>query len=124
MFTGAFLHILAVTLTQRGEVVRVDLVRLADAVDALRSELTAARELGEDQPLLFEVGPVEVEVSAVVKRTGGGKAGFTIGVLTLSGQGTLGHEETHRVKVTLTPKDRITGAAPEINDMVSELPPN
>ena len=99
------------------------LVGLADAVDALRYELTAARELGENDPLLFEVGPVEVEFTAVVKRGGGGKAGFTIGVVTFGAQGSLANEQTHRVKVTLTPKDRLTGTAPEINDLVDELPP-
>lgn len=98
-------------------------VGLAEAVEALRSELTAAREFGEGQELLFEVGPVEVEFTAVVKRGGGGKLGLTIGVVTVGGEGSLANEQTHRVKVTLTPKDRLTGLAPEINDEVDELPP-
>jgi hypothetical protein len=100
----------------------METVGLADAVEALRSELTAARNLGRGQDLLFEVGPVDVEFSVVVKRTGGGKAGLTIGVVTLGGEASVGREETHRVKVTLAPKDSVTGEAPEINDVVTELP--
>ena len=61
----------------------METVGLADAVEALRDELTAARNLGKGQDLLFEVGPVDVEFSVVVKRTGDGKAGLTIGVVTV-----------------------------------------
>jgi hypothetical protein len=100
----------------------METVGLADAVEALRDELTAARNLGRGQDLLFEVGPVDVEFSVVIKRSGGAKAGLTIGVVTLGGEASVGREETHRVKVTLTPKDSATGEAPEINDVVTELP--
>jgi hypothetical protein len=98
-------------------------VGLADAVEALRVELTAAREFGADRELLFEVGPVEVEFTAVIKKVGGGKAGFTIGVVTLGGEASVAQEQTHRIKVTLTPKMRDTGATPQINDTDDRLPP-
>jgi len=101
----------------------METVGLADAVVALRDELTAARELGQGQDVMFEVGPIDVELSVVVKRTGGGKAGLTIGVVALGGEASIGREETHRIKVTLTPKDSLTGEAPEVNDVMTELPP-
>jgi hypothetical protein len=100
----------------------METVGLTDAVMALRNELTSARELGQGQDVLFEVGPVDVEFSVVISRTGGGKAGLTIGVVTLGGEASIGRDETHRIKVTLTPKDSHTGEAPEINDTVTELP--
>jgi hypothetical protein len=100
------------------------LIGLSDAVDALRRELTAARQSGQGQPTLFEVGPVEIELSVVVKKSGSGRAGVNIGVVTIGGGGGLAREQTHRVKITLTPKDRSTGSAPIINDVVSELPPD
>src|SRR5690349_9992229 len=93
-----------------------NVVGLADAVEALRAELTVARVDGANQPLLFEVGPVEVEFTAVIKKVGGGKAGFTIGVVTLGAEASVAQEQTHRIKVTLTPKERDTGEAPRIND--------
>lgn len=101
----------------------METVGLAQAVDALRNELTEAREAGQGEGLLFEVGPVDVEFSAVVTSGADGKAGIAIGVLTLGGGGSVSHEQTHRVKVTLTPKDAVTGEAPKITDVVTELPP-
>ncbi|GAA4674810.1 trypco2 family protein [Phytohabitans rumicis] len=98
---------------------------LADAVQALREELTIARQAGEDNDdndYVFEVGPVEVEFTVVAKKGGKGRLGVTFGVVTVGGEAGLGRDETHRLKVTLTPKDRVTGVAPEINDRVPALP--
>ncbi|GAA1405457.1 trypco2 family protein [Catellatospora coxensis] len=99
----------------------MEIIGLADAVDALRRELAEAQKLGENDPLGFEVGPVEVEFSLVAKKSGGGKVGISFGVI-VDVNGSVGREETHRVKVTLTPKDRKTGRRPEINDEVQAIP--
>jgi len=44
-------------------------VGLADAVRALRAELTSAMAEGADQALRFELGPVEMEFLLEVNRT-------------------------------------------------------
>ena len=90
--------------------------------EALRRELAAAKALAAGDPLLFEVGPVEVEFAVVAKRTGGAKGGVTFGVVTFGAEGSIGRDETHRVKVTLTPKERATGRPTEINDQIDRIP--
>jgi hypothetical protein len=103
-------------------VIAVDWVGLAEAIQVLRDELAAAREAGEGEETVFAVGPIEVEFSVVAKRTGEGKAGLTFGVVTLGMSGGTGREETHRVKVTLMPRDAATGQPPEISDRVGSIP--
>jgi hypothetical protein len=103
-------------------VISVEWVGLAEAVQVLRDELAVAREAGEGQETVFAVGPIEVEFSVVAKKAGEGKAGLTFGVVTLGMSGGVAKEETHRVKVTLTPRDAATGEPPEISDRVSSVP--
>jgi hypothetical protein len=99
----------------------VEWVTLAEAVQVLREELTVARDNGADQDIQFDVGPVEIEFAVVAKRSGGGKVGLTF-LVPLGIEGGLAKEETHRVKVTLTPRDRETGESPRVNDRMSTLP--
>ncbi len=101
----------------------VEWIGLAEAVQVLREELAAAQESGEGESLRFEVGPVELEFAVVARRSGGGKAGIQFGVVTLGVEGGLSKEETHRIKVRLTPKDAATGRAPQVNARVDVIPP-
>jgi len=100
----------------------VEWVGLTEAVQALRDELAVARKTSEGEPIMFSVGPVEVEFAVVAKKTGTGKAGLTFGVVTIGAEGGLAREQTHRVKVTLTPRDVETGREPEISNQVHEVP--
>lgn len=70
----------------------------------------------------LRVGPVEVEFTAVVRRGGGGRFGLTFGVLTAGAEGTAGHEQTHRIKVTLTPFDAVTGEKLDVADTYDTIP--
>jgi hypothetical protein len=96
----------------------LDLIPLADAIEALRAELVKARRKGEDAELRFEVGPVEVEFQVVYESeaTAGGKVGFRIFGLgsEVSAGGKLADARTQSVKVTLTP--RIDGSELEVGD--------
>ena len=81
-------------------------VGLADAIAALRRELTAAMTTGKDSALRFGLGPVEMEFMLEVKREGGGEAGIRFGVVTIGAKGSIASASTHRVKLTLQPQDR------------------
>jgi hypothetical protein len=100
----------------------IEQVGLAEAIQIIRGELAAAQRAGQDDPIGFEVGPVEIEFSMVAARTGSGKAGIQFGVVTAGAEGCLSREETHRVTVTLQPKDRATGRKPEVNDQIASIP--
>ena len=89
---------------------------LADTIAAVRRELSLAQAAGQDQPVQFRTGPVELEFEVAVTRTGGGEAGVQLWVLTLGGKGELGKATTQRIKVTLQPVDPQTGEDARIAD--------
>lgn len=88
---------------------------LADAVRALRSELTTVMREGRDEALRFELGPVEMEFLLEVQREAGGEAGVKFWVVNLGGRGSVTRGSTHRVTLTLTPRDA-AGRPPHISD--------
>lgn len=91
-------------------------VGLAEAIAALRSELTAAMAEGVDQPLQFELGPVEMEFLLEVQREAGAEAGVKFWVVNFGGKGSVSSGSTHRVALSLTPQDR-AGRSARIRDV-------
>lgn len=96
---------------------RVPGVRLADAVELVRSELQEARERGASSSLAFVPGPVELEFEVVFDATAGADAGIRVWVVSLGAKGEVTRGQTQRLKVTLSPVDRATGKAPQISDV-------
>lgn len=92
-----------------------DWVGLADAVRALREELTTAIAEGKGKSIRFELGAVEMEFLLEVRRERGGGAGIQFWVISLSGRGSTSSGSTHRVTLSLKPVDE-TGASPHIAD--------
>lgn len=88
---------------------------LADAVRALRSEVTTAMREGRDEALRFQLGPVEMEFLLEVQREAGAEAGVKFWVVNLGGKGSVTRGSTHRVKLTLTPLDA-KGRSPKMRD--------
>ena len=95
---------------------RVPGVRLADAVELVRSELQEARERGASSSLAFVPGPVELEFEVVFDATAGVDAGIRVWVVSLGAKAEVSRGQTQRLKVTLSPVDRGTGKAPQISD--------
>jgi Trypsin-co-occurring domain 2 len=93
-----------------------DWVGLADAIRALRRELTAAMTAGQGEPIRFELGPVEMEFLLEVGKEGGGEAGVRFWVVSLGGKGSATSGSTHRVTLSLVPKGP-AGRPPEIADV-------
>jgi hypothetical protein len=85
------------------------MIDLSDVIADLRGELDAARRAGEGEPLRFELGPVELEVSVVVQKEVGGDAKVKFWVVELGADGKLSSTATQRIKLTLIP--RLTAAA-------------
>ena len=94
-------------------------VRLADAVELVRSELEEARERGASSPLAFVPGPVELEFEVVFDATGGADVGVRVWVVSLGAKGEVSRGQTQRLKVTLSPVDRATSKPPQISDVDS-----
>ena len=72
---------------------------LADAIDALRTELSDAMARGEGAGIRFRVKPVELTVQAVVTKGGDGRIGW--GVLGIGGK--LEKATTQTLKLQLEP---------------------
>ena len=81
-------------------------VGLADAIGQVRAELEQAIKDGEESPVAFRAGPVEMEFEVAFTRTGGVSGGFQLSVLSFGAKGEKSKAATHRVKVALTPADR------------------
>ncbi|MFE0458468.1 trypco2 family protein [Kitasatospora sp. NPDC058965] len=86
-------------------------IELAEAVAAIRRQLATAAEQAADERLQFEVGPVELEFSVEVRRdaTAGGKV--RAWVLSAEAGASAGRTATHRVSLTLTPRDVGSGGS-------------
>lgn len=96
-------------------------VGLADAVRGVRAELQAAMAEGQGSDLRFEVGPVELEFAVDVRKEGGVNAGVKVYVVSFGAKGSEAATTTHRLKLTLHPKDA-QGNAPQVNTSVPAIP--
>jgi hypothetical protein len=90
-------------------------IELGELVRQLRSELQMAREAGAGEQIRFELGPVELDLTVAVTRETGAEAKVRFWVVELGGQGGFSREVTQHIKLTLEPKDAVTGRTPEIS---------
>ncbi|WP_309109703.1 trypco2 family protein [Saccharothrix sp.] len=81
-------------------------IELARAVAALRDELLEAVVYGRGQDVTFAVGPIELEFGVELKADVKAKGGFKAWVVAAEVETGAGRGATHRVKVSLTPKDK------------------
>jgi hypothetical protein len=59
-----------------GEMAQLDIVDLADAIEALRDALTTAMEKSKDKSMRFRVEPIELTLQAVVTKDANGRIGW------------------------------------------------
>jgi hypothetical protein len=78
-------------------------VGLADAVDALRAELSEAMARARDQEIQFPVGEIQFEFQIGVTREAEGKAGLRVWVLELGAGGSYARESVQKITVSLEP---------------------
>ena len=81
-----------------------DFVGLAEVIRQVRGELEQARLDGEGHTLTFAVEKVSLEFAVQVHRTGTGRGGLRIGVVTAELGGSAGRDTTHRIQMELQPK--------------------
>lgn len=75
------------------------LVGLADAVAALRDELTQAIGEGKERGMQFRLDPIELTVQAVLEKDGNGKIGWKV----LEASGSMKAVTTQTLTLRLTP---------------------
>lgn len=88
-----------------------DEILLADAIEALRAQLSEAMKAGEGKDVRFRVEDLELELQAVVTREATGKTGAKGGIKfwLVSGEasaevgGKVGSSSVQRIKLRLKP---------------------
>jgi hypothetical protein len=78
-------------------------IPLSEAIQALRSELLTAMQVGSLEELKFGVGPVEMEFQLEATKGAEANAGVQFWLFSVGGKGSVSSASTHRVKLTLTP---------------------
>ncbi|MGW2524362.1 trypco2 family protein [Streptomyces sp. NPDC001617] len=94
---------------------------LGETVGAIRAGLQGAMREGQDEPLKFRVGPVELEFTVAVRKEAGAQTKVFVLPWTGEAKGTVSTDRTHRVKFTLQPIDADDRDA-KISGTVSGLP--
>jgi hypothetical protein len=79
-------------------------VELAQMISQLRQDLISAMQAGEDKELLFELGPVELELTVAVSKEGGPNAKVRFWVIEVGADGKVASQSTQRIKLTLDPR--------------------
>ncbi|MEX5300889.1 trypco2 family protein [Kocuria sabuli] len=78
-------------------------VGLAQAIEALRAELTEAMNLAPEEGVRFEVGPVELTVEAAVTTAGGANAGIKWWLIEAGAEVSRESVSTQTLHLTLQP---------------------
>ncbi|MFD9741456.1 trypco2 family protein [Umezawaea sp. NPDC059074] len=84
-------------------------IELADAVAAVRNELLEAVTYGLGQEIGFVVGPIELEFAVELKADVKVAGKFKAWVVSADVGAGVSRGTTHKVKVSLTPKDKSGG---------------
>jgi hypothetical protein len=84
-------------------------IELADAVAVIRDELLGAAQRGVGQQIAFAVGPIEMEFAVELRKDAKATAGFKAWVLSADAEAGVARGRTHRVMLTMTPKQPAGG---------------
>lgn len=91
------------------------MVELGEVISELRRELQQAVKAGKDEPLRFELGPVELEATVAVEKGGGGGAKIRFWVIELGGNAQATQSSAQRIKLILRPR-LAGGGTPLVSD--------
>lgn len=94
-------------------------IGLADAVTAVREELTRAAAQGAGQDWQFSVGPVQMEFEVELRADARAKGGFRVWAVTADAEAGVARARTHRISFTLTPR-RADGTDVRIAETASD----
>jgi hypothetical protein len=81
-----------------------DGVELAELIQQLRRELTAAMAAGDGEQLRFEAGPVQLELTVAIQKSVDPSARVRFYVLDAGASARRGSTVTQRIMLTLDPR--------------------
>jgi len=81
----------------------------------LRTELYQAVALATNEPMQFELGDIELELSVTMSKEGGGGGKVRFRVVEFGADGKASTAAIQKVKLTLSPRMNSTGLRPSIS---------
>jgi hypothetical protein len=84
-------------------------MELAEAVQTIRDELLRAAVQGASSDVAFEVGPIQLEFSVELRRDTRARGGIRAFVVSAEADAGASRARTHKVSLTLTPRETATG---------------
>lgn len=94
------------------------MIELSSVIKDLREELEQAITAAEGEALRFELGPIELEVSVALERTGQAGAKVRFWVVESGAEATVNALSTQHIKLTLQPTLRGTDGPPFVSGLV------
>lgn len=95
-------------------------IKLADAIQQLREQLSEAVQAGQNQEIVFTPTNIDLELAVTFTEEAKAGGGFKLlAFLDLSTEAKVGRESQHKVKLSLAVKRRDGGGV----EMSSEQPP-
>lgn len=96
------------------------MIELAELVRDLRKELGKAIDAAPEEGLRFELGPIELQVSVGVEKTGSAGAKARFWVLELGADGATAKSTVQIVKLTLQPRTDGVGRSPYVSGRTAD----
>ncbi|POX42383.1 hypothetical protein C3486_05070 [Streptomyces sp. Ru73] len=90
------------------------MIELANVIRNLRQELEQAVTAAEGEQLRFALGPIELEMSVALERTGHAGAKVRFWVVESGAEATRGTVSTQHIKLTLQPTLRGSDDSPYV----------
>jgi hypothetical protein len=81
-------------------------VPLSTAIAQIRRQLEEAMQDGDESPLAFRPGAVELEFEVAFSASGSGEFGVKAWVISAGAKGEVSRAVTNRMKISLTPVNR------------------
>lgn len=98
-------------------------LELTSALGAVRAQLSEAMRAAEGERLQFELGDVEMEFTVTMSQEAKVDGGVKVWVVNAGGSKATTTGTTHKIKVTLKPRDRQSGQPPIVADHLGTIPP-
>ena len=89
---------------------------ITEAIEQLRSQLTAVQEGSREAKLRFVVTEVEMEFLVEVTKAGGGSGGIRLGLVSVGADGSVTRDTSHRLRLKLDVRDIESGDRATVSD--------
>lgn len=89
---------------------------ITEAIEQLRSQLTAVQEGSTEARLRFVVTEVEMEFLVEVTKGGGGSGGIRLGLVSVGADGKVTKDTSHHLRLKLDVRDTESGDRATVSD--------